>query len=191
MNAELNKFLFNLKSERIKFKKNQIIFRNQELTSSLFLILKGKIEIVMFTLNGEEEVISSFKENDIFANALIFASVPAFLGDVIAREDGELIAISKSEIIKKIKEDERFLTLYIQELSAKTIALNVRAKLLSHKNIRERIIYYLQINKGYIEMTINELSKVLVLPRPSVSRELIKMCDENIIYKKNKRIVLK
>ena len=191
MNTKLNEILLTLKHQKIKFRKNQILFRHDERTNDIYLILKGRIDIIMTSLNGEEEIISSLNQFDIFANALVFASNPSFFGDVVAKEDGELIAVSKNDIINKIKEDEMFLSLYIQELSSKTMELNIRSKLLGHKNIRDRIIYFLQINKGSINMTINDLSKILVLPRPSVSRELIKMSNEDIIIKKGRFIVLK
>lgn len=191
MNKKLNEILLTLKHQKIKFRKNQILFRHDERTNDIYLILKGRIDIIMTSLNGEEEIISSLNQFDIFANALVFASNPSFLGDVVAKEDGELIVVSKKDIINKIKEDEIFLSLYIQELSSKTMELNIRSKLLGHKNIRDRIIYFLQINKGSINMTINDLSKILVLPRPSVSRELIKMSNEDIIIKKGRFIVLK
>lgn len=191
MNTKLNEILLTLKHQKIKFRKNQILFRHDERTNDIYLILKGRIDIIMTSLNGEEEIISSLNQFDIFANALVFASNPSFFGDVVAKEDGELIVVSKNDIINKIKEDEIFLSLYIQELSSKTMELNIRSKLLGHKNIRDRIIYFLQINKGSINMTINDLSKILVLPRPSVSRELIKMSNEDIIIKKGRFIVLK
>lgn len=191
MNKKLNEILLTLKHQKIKFRKNQILFRHDERTNDIYLILKGRIDIIMTSLNGEEEIISSLNQFDIFANALVFASNPSFFGDVVAKEDGELIVVSKKDIINKIKEDEIFLSLYIQELSSKTMELNIRSKLLGHKNIRDRIIYFLQINKGSINMTINDLSKILVLPRPSVSRELIKMSNEDIIIKKGRFIVLK
>ena len=191
MNTKLNEILLTLKHRNIKFRKNQILFRHDERTNDIYLILKGRIDIIMTSLNGEEEIISSLNQFDIFANALVFASNPSFFGDVVAKEDGELIVVSKKDIINKIKEDEIFLSLYIQELSSKTMELNIRSKLLGHKNIRDRIIYFLQINKGSINMTINDLSKILVLPRPSVSRELIKMSNEDIIIKKGRFIVLK
>lgn len=191
MNTKLNEILLTLKHQKIKFRKNQILFRHDERTNDIYLILKGRIDIIMTSLNGEEEIISSLNQFDIFANALVFASNPSFFGDVVAKEDGELIVVSKKDIINKIKEDEMFLSLYIQELSSKTMELNIRSKLLGHKNIRDRIIYFLQINKGSINMTINDLSKILVLPRPSVSRELIKMSNEDIIIKKGRFIVLK
>lgn len=191
MNTKLNEILLTLKHQKIKFRKNQILFRHDERTNDIYLILKGRIDIIMTSLNGEEEIISSLNQFDIFANALVFASNPSFFGDVVAKEDGELIVVSKKDIINKIKEDEIFLSLYIQELSSKTMELNIRSKLLGHKNIRDRIIYFLQINKGSINMTINDLSKILVLPRPSVSRELIKMSNEDIIIKKGRFIVLK
>ena len=191
MNTKLNEILLTLKHRNIKFRKNQILFRHDERTNDIYLILKGRIDIIMTSLNGEEEIISSLNQFDIFANALVFASNPSFFGDVVAKEDGELIVVSKKDIINKIKEDEIFLSLYIQELSSKTMELNIRSKLLGHKNIRDRIIYFLQINKGSINMTINDLSKILVLPRPSVSRELIKMSNEDIIIKKGRFIALK
>ena len=191
MNTKLNEILLTLKHQKIKFRKNQILFRHDERTNDIYLILKGRIDIIMTSLNGEEEIISSLNQFDIFANALVFASNPSFFGDVVAKEDGELIVVSKNDIINKIKEDEIFLSLYIQELSSKTMELNIRSKLLGHKNIRDRIIYFLQINKGSINMTINDLSKILVLPRPSVSRELIKMSNEDIIIKKGRFIALK
>ena len=191
MNTKLNEILLTLKHQKIKFRKNQILFRHDERTNDIYLILKGRIDIIMTSLNGEEEIISSLNQFDIFANALVFASNPSFLGDVVAKEDGELIVVSKKDIINKIKEDEIFLSLYIQELSSKTMELNIRSKLLGHKNIRDRIIYFLQINKGSINMTINDLSNILVLPRPSVSRELIKMSNEDIIIKKGRFIVFK
>lgn len=191
MNTKLNEILLTLKHQKIKFRKNQILFRHDERTNDIYLILKGRIDIIMTSLNGEEEIISSLNQFDIFANALVFASNPSFFGDVVAKEDGELIVVSKNDIINKIKEDEMFLSLYIQELSSKTMELNIRSKLLGHKNIRDRIIYFLQINKGSINMTINDLSKILVLPRPSVSRELIKMSNEDIIIKKGRFIALK
>lgn len=191
MNTKLNEILLTLKHQKIKFRKNQILFRHDERTNDIYLILKGRIDIIMTSLNGEEEIISSLNQFDIFANALVFASNPSFFGDVVAKEDGELIVVSKKDIINKIKEDEMFLSLYIQELSSKTMELNIRSKLLGHKNIRDRIIYFLQINKGSINMTINDLSKILVLPRPSVSRELIKMSNEDIIIKKGRFIALK
>lgn len=191
MNTKLNEILLTLKHQKIKFRKNQILFRHDERTNDIYLILKGRIDIIMTSLNGEEEIISSLNQFDIFANALVFASNPSFFGDVVAKEDGELIVVSKKDIINKIKEDEIFLSLYIQELSSKTMELNIRSKLLGHKNIRDRIIYFLQINKGSINMTINDLSKILVLPRPSVSRELIKMSNEDIIIKKGRFIALK
>ena len=191
MNTKLNEILLTLKHQKIKFRKNQILFRHDERTNDIYLILKGRIDIIMTSLNGEEEIISSLNQFDIFANALVFASNPSFFGDVVAKEDGELIVVSKKDIINKIKEDEIFLSLYIQELSSKTMELNIRSKLLGHKNIRDRIIYFLQINKGSINMTINDLSNILVLPRPSVSRELIKMSNEDIIIKKGRFIALK
>ena len=69
--------------------------------------------------------------------------------------------------------------------------MSSRNKLLSIKNIRERILYYLDINKGVINISITNLSKELIIPRPSISREISKMIDEGIILKNKKLIKLR
>ena len=85
-----------------------------------------------------------------------------------------------------MQNNKSFLECYINLIAEKTIKFTIKTKLLSHKNIRSRIIYYLEINKYSIKKNISFLAKELVLPRPSVSREISKMINENnkIIYKK-------
>ena len=46
--------------------------------------------------------------------------------------------------------------------------------------------------KGHVKIrSIADLARELSLPRPSVSREIYKLIDENIIIYKNKEIILK
>ena len=175
----------------LNLKQNQILFHEGEECKSIFIIIEGQITILNYSLNGNEEIISILNKNDVFANALIFSNNNYYLGEIIATKPTKLAIISKNELISLLQNNKSFLECYINLIAEKTIKFTIKTKLLSHKNIRSRIIYYLEINNYSIKKNISFLAKELVLPRPSVSREISKMINEDIIYIKNNKIIYK
>lgn len=175
----------------LNLKQNQILFHGGEECKSIFIIIEGQITILNYSLNGNEEIISILNKNDVFANALIFSNNNYYLGEIIATKPTKLAIINKNELISLLQNNKSFLECYINLIAEKTIKFTIKTKLLSHKNIRSRIIYYLEINNYSIKKNISFLAKELVLPRPSVSREISKMINEDIIYIKNNKIIYK
>ena len=175
----------------LNLKQNQILFHEGEECKSIFIIIEGQITILNYSLNGNEEIISILNKNDVFANALIFSNNNYYLGEIIATKPTKLAIINKNELIFLLQNNKSFLECYINLIAEKTIKFTIKTKLLSHKNIRSRILYYLEINNHSIKKNISFLAKELVLPRPSVSREISKMINEDIIYIKNNKIIYK
>ena len=66
-------------------------------------------------------------------------------------------------------------------------ALKKENKLLKHKNIRDRIMHYLyeeslNLQSNTIEFnSVISFSKILSIPRPTLSKELSKLKDEKLI----------
>ena len=175
----------------LNLKQNQTLFHEGEECKSIFIIIEGQITILNYSLNGNEEIISILNKNDVFANALIFSNNNYYLGEIIATKPTKLAIINKNELISLLQNNKSFLECYINLIAEKTIKFTIKTKLLSHKNIRSRIIYYLEINNYSIKKNISFLAKELVLPRPSVSREISKMINEDIIYIKSNKIIYK
>ncbi len=175
----------------LNLKQNQILFHEGEECKSIFIIIEGQITILNYSLNGNEEIISILNKNDVFANALIFSNNNYYLGEIIATKPTKLAIINKNELISLLQNNKSFLECYFNLIAEKAIKFTIKTKLLSHKNIRSRIIYYLEINNYSIKKNISFLAKELVLPRPSVSREISKMINEDIIYIKNNKIIYK
>lgn len=175
----------------LNLKQNQILFHEGEECKSIFIIIEGQITILNYSLNGNEEIISILNKNDVFGNALIFSNNNYYLGEIIATKPTKLAIINKNELISLLQNNKSFLECYINLIAEKTIKFTIKTKLLSHKNIRSRIIYYLEINNYSIKKNISFLAKELVLPRPSVSREISKMINEDIIYIKSNKIIYK
>lgn len=174
----------------LNLKQNQILFHEGEECKSIFIIIEGQITILNYSLNGNEEIISILNKNDVFANALIFSNNNYYLGEIITTKPTKLAIINKNELISLLQNNKSFLECYINLIAEKTIKFTIKTKLLSHKNIRSRIIYYLEINNYSIKKNISFLAKELVLPRPSVSREISKMINENIIKIENNYLIL-
>lgn len=175
----------------LNLKQNQTLFHEGEECKSIFIIIEGQITILNYSLNGNEEIISILNKNDVFGNALIFSNNNYYLGEIIATKPTKLAIINKNELLFFLQNNKSFLECYINLIAEKTIKFTIKTKLLSHKNIRSRIIYYLEINNYSIKKNISFLAKELVLPRPSVSREISKMINEDIIYIKNNKIIYK
>ena len=175
----------------LNFEQNQTLFHEGEECKSIFIIIEGQITILNYSLNGNEEIISILNKNDVFGNALIFSNNNHYLGEIIATKPTKLAIINKNELIYLLQKNKLFLECYINLIAENTIKFTIKTKLLSHKNIRSRILYYLEINNYSIKKNISFLAKELVLPRPSVSREISKMINEDIIYIKNNKIIYK
>ena len=172
-----------------KYDEETLLFHEGERCETVCYVVKGEVNIISYSNNGEENLISRINEDEFFANALIFSKSPYYLGEVVVKKGSTLILIPKEKLLEMLKYDD-FLKYYLMQMSDKTIYMSSRNKLLAIKNIRARITYYLELNKGKLCMSVTELSKELVIPRPSVSRELSNMIDEGIITKKGKIIHL-
>ena len=177
---ELTKDLYQLFNnfEKKEYERGDIIFSTNQECTKIGFILKGHIKITSITYFEKEETISSLKANDIFGNMLIFSTHPYFLGDAIAEKKSTIIFINKKQLIDLLKENQTFLELFLKEITDNAIAIKQQNKLLAHKNIKDRILYYfnnlsIQQNTKIIKIpSITHLSLELSLPRPSVSREL-------------------
>lgn len=178
------------------FQKNQVIFTEGEKCTKIGIIIDGEIKISTITHLEKEETFTILKKNDIFGNSLIFSSNPYYLGDIIATTKATICFISKNDLIYELSNNKNLLEEYIRIISNKTIQVKQQNKLLAHKNIKDRILYFLSIeakkqNSKIIKIkSVTAISQELSLPRPSVSRELKNLEDDNYIIRNKKTIKL-
>ena len=187
---EINKYI-----EVKEYNKNEIVFSEGLLCNYIGIIESGKIIISTITYNDKEEVINLLQPNQIFGNNLIFSSSPYFLGDIISLTNSKILFINKNNLLILFKNNEKFLCKYLELISNQIMKEKNKAKVLVHKNIRDRILYYIKNEskrKGQVKIkSIADLARELSLPRPSVSREIYKLINENIISYNNKIITIK
>lgn len=180
----------------IQYNSGDVIFSNYEKCECIGILLNGSIKISTITYFEKEEIISILEPGDVFGNVLIFSNNPFYLGDIIANKKSTVVIISKKQLINLLQSNNFFLEVYLNEVAETSLAIKQQNKLLLHKSIKDRLLYYFsslsrkQLSKTIIIPNISKLSMYLSLPRPSVSRELTKLENEKLIKKEKNKITL-
>ena len=187
--------LNNIDKDKIIYKEynsNDLIFNEYTKCNMLGIITKGEVLISTITHNEKEEIFNTIPENDAFGDILVFTTSSKYLGNVIATKKTKIAFIKKEILLDVFSKHPLILDKYLKHIADKSIKIKLQAKLLSHKNIEDRIMYYLSIlseDDSYIYIkSVTDLSKTLSLPRPSVSRSLTNLEDKGLITRSGKYI---
>lgn len=168
------------------YKKNEVVFEEGDIVEKLGLIVNGCISIKTYTFNEKEYEINNINSGGIFGEYIIFSDNPKFLGTGIALKETNIIYLTKNDLFELLK-NKTFYENYFKLISQITISIQNKVKVLSQKEIRDKILFLLyenlkrtKSNSLYISSK-QRLSEYLNITRPSLSRELINMRDEGII----------
>ena len=178
----------------IDYKKEDIVFNEGEVCNHLSFVLDGEISVRTYSLNGKEEILNIIYPGGIVGDIISYSNKTTYIGHVISNRNSVVAHIKKTDWITLIQKDETLLINFLNHLTNKTFKTKMDNKLLLHKNIEDRIYFYLntQIDKKktrkiYITSVTN-LANELNLPRPSVSRSLSSMESKGLIKRNKKEI---
>lgn len=187
-NNEIAKSLESINYEISNFKKNEIIAIEEEECISLGIILDGLVEIQKTFPSGNIVTLSRFKSGNIFGEAIVFSKKHVYPATIVSIDNSKIMFIHKNDIINLCSISDKFLGNFMTILSDRILMLNSKIKILSYETIRKKIANFLldeysKQNNNFLQFSYGrkKMAEVLNVPRPSLSRELIKMRDERII----------
>lgn len=180
------------------YNKDSIIAVENDDCHSLGIILRGSVEIHKPFPSGKIVTINNFYEGNIFGEALVFSGSHVYPATIIASSDSDIMYISKENIIKLMKNQDIILENFMSVLSNRILMLNDRITTLSYDTVRKKIaniilIEYSKQKNKYLLLPFcrRKMAQLLNIPRPSLSRELMKMKEDKIIdYYKNRLQIL-
>lgn len=188
MNELINKLLqYKSFIKYVDYSSNTVVFNEGDICQEIGIIIKGGITISTMTYTEKEETINTINEGELFGDFLVFSPNPIYLGIGVTIKKTTIAFIKRENLLSIFINNKDVLTAYLSYISSKAIQLKLQTKLLSHKNIEDRIIYFFTMKKEnpiYIA-SITDFSKKLALPRPSVSRSLKAMEEKNIVKREN------
>lgn len=185
----LNKIDYNVKS----YEKNNMIAFEGDNCTSLGIILDGEIEVQKAFPSGKIVTINHFFPGNVFGEAILFSNSHRYPATIISSSDSQIMYIRKEVIIEIMTIDRRTIDNFMGLLSNRILMLNDRITNLSLDTLRKKISNIIlsesrRQNSLKIVLPYNRkrMAKLLSIPRPSLSRELINMEDDGLIsFNKN------
>lgn len=185
---EIENILKNISFTKIKYRKGEILAHEGEVCTSLGVILEGTIEMQRIYCNGKYIVIKKLSKGEVFGEALVFSEKSFYPLTVLAVNDCLIMYIKKEEVLSLCFQNKKILENFISLLSNKVLMLNKKIKNISFKSIKEKVSNYI-LEESIIQNTdtisLNEskedIAAKLGIPRPSFSRELMRLKTLGII----------
>ncbi|MHB1483196.1 MAG: Crp/Fnr family transcriptional regulator [Saccharofermentanales bacterium] len=193
--------------------KGEIIENEGDFCDGIGVLLQGKLALQKYTSSGDFATLSLMEEGEMYGEDLLFGSNNQFTMTIEAVTNSKILYIPKSILIPLLQKNYFLNQNFIKILSDKVCSQNDRISLLSQKTLRQKIAYYLLdaykkqkkensashakiSDKGSHEMEVElpvskeVISRLLAMPRPSFSRELINMERDGFIKVSGRSITI-
>lgn len=192
------KILQYLEANTLNYKKNSIILSNVKQENIVGFVVDGSLQIIKTDYNGNETIIETLYENDVFGSNLSSISNNEYT--ILTKEDSKIVILYFDDIINKELNwayYNQFLKNLLEIVMYKFSLNNERINILTNKTIRNKLLAYFEISAKktnskniYLPFSFTELADYLAVDRSSMHRELKNLKDEGLIDIKNRRIKL-
>jgi len=181
-----------------KFGKSDIIFDQLDKPEYLFVLISGSVAVCKDSISGKRVIVTVIDSpGDIFGEIYLFLPKNEYDFYTLVTQMAEILIIPRAFFTKTCSNACNYHSKLIDNmlgiLSQKAYYLSQKLQILSSGSLRQKIARYLLDNcdnQGLIKMTMNRevFADYLIVARPSLSRELIKMQDEGLVQTRGKNI---
>lgn len=183
--------------KKLFFRQNSIMFMSLDRVNAVNILLSGKIKLVYYMENGEEDIKNILFPGNLVGIDLICTRTQLSPYQAAATEDSEVFSFPAEIILKPGTMPEEYRQICISNLllilSHANMQNEYRLAILTRNSLRERIMVYLtmqanrnQSNTFRIPFSRDEMASFLRVNRSALSHELSLLRKEGIIdFSKN------
>lgn len=181
-----------------KYAKNDIIFDQLDKPEYLFVLISGSVAVCKDSISGKRVIVTVIDSpGDIFGEIYLFLPKNEYDFYTLVTQTAEILIVPRAFFTKTCSNECNYHSKLIDNmlgiLSQKAYYLSQKLQILSSGSLRQKIARYLLDNcdnEGLVKMTMNRevFADYLIVARPSLSREIIKMQDEGLIETRAKNI---
>ncbi|SCP99046.1 Crp/Fnr family transcriptional regulator [Anaerobium acetethylicum] len=171
-----------------RYPRNTVIIQEEDLCRSIGFVLEGSLAVQQATSEGNVVTVKILEKNNSFGEALLFSSNPRYKFSLTSSSDSTIFYVPFDQTEKLLKASDVFSTNYIAFLSNRISEFKNTIKILAHKDVRTRLLIYLagesrKAGSPVFELphSKTEIADILGVARPSVSRELQRMQQDDLI----------
>lgn len=130
-------------TRRRKYRKDEVIFHENEAGDTLFIILHGRVKVAIFGDDGKEVTLSILSEGDFFGEMSLLDSEPRS-ATTIAEEECELLALQRDDFTRAMAEDPGVSAALIQVLADRLRKANHQISTLALLDVYGRVARVIQ-----------------------------------------------
>ena len=177
-----------------KFQAGMLISQSGERVNSMIIVVSGVVKGEMVDYAGRVIKIEDIPAPGALASAFMFGNRNSFPVNVIALTEGELLYIERPDFLKLIKLSDVLLINFLDMISNRSQFLSEKIKFLNFKTIKGKLAHFILQKAGKeltsitLDKTQNDLADFFGVARPSVSRAIKELEEENYLEAKGKKI---
>jgi CRP/FNR family cyclic AMP-dependent transcriptional regulator len=183
------------------YRKNQIVFMEEETGNYMYIVLAGKVKVTKTTATGKETILAIHQPGDFFGEMALLdgKTAPA---TVSSMEDCRIASIHHSDFQRMLMCNEKVVRQIVQVLCSRLRQVWAQVQDLSYSTADSRIRagilnlsrkHGVQDSRGIIidlKITHQELAELVGTSRETVTRTLARLQKKGVLELENRRIIL-
>ena len=119
--------------------KNEVIIVQEDTSTDLYIILKGKVKVTLMSEEGEEYILTDLRVGDYFGEMSLIDGKPR-CATVVAVEDSTFAVLKREKLIEALKRDPILALDLLSTLVHKLRKATEREEGLAFLDVRERLL---------------------------------------------------
>lgn len=170
---------------RETIKKDTYIVFQGEKVNHLYILLKGRIEVSKYDIDGSKSIVTILEPEEMFAESVAISEKAISPFNVRTLENCEVIKIEPKQLLILCPQ---IIYNMMRIMSDKNVFFSKKISCISQNTIRKRINEYFRIvaieqqsRKVHTPFNKTQFAQYLCVDRSSLSRELHKMEEEKLL----------
>ena len=178
--------------KRRRLEKGDALMRTGERADRIGILLSGSLSVSAYDLDGRRTIIKRIGPGEIVAAAQALSGADAMSVDVEADGDCDVLLVKTDRILSPCENacafHSRLVRNIMRTLAVKTLELNRKIEILSHRSTQDRLMSYLRAvaqQKGTAEFDVpfdrQQLADYLCVERSALSAEISRLSKLGLI----------
>ena len=183
------------------FKKDNMVLIEEEMGSTMFIILEGRVKISRISDEGREVILSILSEGDFFGEMSILDGQTRS-ANVVTLEDSKILVIRREDFLQMLHDYPQIAINLLKELAHRLRRSDSQIKSLSLQNATGKVASTLlriaddsgKIYKGQVEIPRlppqQDLANMAGTSRETISRVVKALTEKGYLKKEGSRLII-
>ncbi len=180
-----------------RFEPGEIPLRQGDLYNSLMILLRGKVSTAMTAPNGKVVRLETLQGPAAVGTAVLFSGQKSLPVSLEVVESSDCLFLPEKTVMELMHEFPSFLKAYLADNGDRLLLLAEKIRLFQFKSLRQKIVSHLLVqadrqhsDEFSLIYTREDLSQLMGVARPSLSREFSALVKEGLISSRGKSVTI-